>query len=452
MTGLYPLHHQALENLVAPNSVRHAASLAWTLQKKGYSTLFASDDRRFNNLDREFGFQQIIGPKIGVNDILAGSLCDFPLSNLLINTRPGALLMPYNHMNRAGHFSYYPATFDKALEGALARETGQKPLFLAAHFALPHWPYAWAQSSPALVKDEYSLEERGSIYRSAVLEADRQVGNLLQVLQKRGFLQNSLVILLSDHGETLYEKGSRKIKPELYQGKGREQLLSYFKEETSTQPDKSAGHGSDLLSPSQFHCVLAFTIFHQGKPLTRPKRVETRVSLIDIAPTIYSFLHLKQAEPMDGISLINTLLSGEQPEQNRPFMLESGMFPNQFLTRDKALVYAQAIFRVNPENNRLEIRPEKLPVINAMKLYGMIQGDWLLALYPKGQYYITVILRLNDGQWTDNPESDFARKSPLANRLDQLRSFYRDVLADYPRVSLKAGLSMSAQATSSQRQ
>lgn len=441
LTGLYPLHHQARENLVPANQVKSSASVIWKLRQAGYYALFATDDRRFNNLDKDFGFQEIVGPQIGINDVLLGTFNDFPLSNFLVNFRISSWLFPYNHMNRASHYTYYPTTFNQALARALDKNHQNQPLMLAAHFTLPHWPYAWANSSPAEVGDEYSVAERGELYKTAVHEADRQVDALLNHLKKNNLLNDSLVILLSDHGETLYDENSRKTDPERYQGNHPGRLADYFKRKTSTTLLKSAGHGSDLLSPAQFHCLLGIQIIKNNQLISETAVVRTRVSLIDIAPTIEAFTRLKPAPERDGISLLDAFNHRSIAAHNRSFMLESGMFPNQFITRKKAKEYGKLLFRVNPHNDYLEIKKNQLKNIDAMKLYGILQGDWLLALYPDDKKYLTVILRLSDGLWSDDPASDFAMSSPLKPMLQQLRHFYQTDLGAYPqKMALKQSL------------
>lgn len=436
LTGLYPLHSNARENLINPAQMHSDTSIAWSLKKIGYKTIYATDDRRFNNLGEEFGFQEIVGPKIGINEILLGSFYDFPLSNLLVNLPVSQWLFPYNYSNRAGHFSYYPATFDHLLQRRLNQQSPNTPLLLAVHFTLPHWPYAWAATQPEEMGNEFDVKNKELLYKKAVFEADRQVGKLLQYLQTRGALRNSMLIILSDHGEVMYKSGSRKIDPELYQDSFPSTLLLYFNNRTSTKANMSAGHGSDLLSPAQFQSVLGFKIYQRGRRITPAKIINTRVSLIDIAPTILSFL--RQPLPkMDGVSLLKTLLTATKPPANRAFMLESGMLPNQILTREKALHYGKLFFKINPENNLLQINPKALQIINDDKLLGIIQGNWLLVLYPNEPKYIPVILRLSDDKWTDRLDSPFAESSPVNQMLTKLRQFYKKDLSAYPYSKLK---------------
>ncbi|OCH97359.1 hypothetical protein A8135_03645 [Legionella jamestowniensis] len=439
LTGLYPLHHNARYNLMPSGLVKSSKSIAWVLQQKGYETIFATDERRFSTIDKEFGFQKIVGPRLGVNDILLGTFYDFPLSNFLINYSLSRWLFPYNYLNRASHFSYYPDSFNRALHQTLRDASPQKPLFLAVHFALPHWPYAWATSSPAEVGDVYSVQEREGLYFSAVYEADKQVGLLFKQLKETGLLQNAMVVILSDHGESLYQSGSRRTKIANYQGEGQSKLADYFKRKTSTELDMSAGHGSDLLSPVQFHCLLSFNFFNNNQLTLKPKVVDARVALIDIAPTIYSYLKIALKPNFDGVSLLNAILTNERPEK-RAFFLESGELPNQIVSRERAKILGKLLYEVNANNNQLQLRSDKLPLLDALKLYAILDGNWLVALYPDDYQYITVILRLSDNQWTDNLNSTFARSSPAKSMLKQLLQFYQKELASYPKSNVTPDL------------
>jgi hypothetical protein len=431
LTGLHPVHHKARENLISASQVQDKNSFAWDLQKKGYQTFFASDDRRFNNIGKTFGFKEILGPKVGINDFILGSLYDFPLTNLIINFPVSRWFLPYNYLNRASDYSYYPSTFDLALQKKLIKLRTSKPSFIAVHFTLTHWPYSWATSSPYEVKDPFDVRGHGVLYHAAVARVDKQVGLLLETLKREHYLDNSLLLLLSDHGETLYVEGSRNIKRGLYQGSHPSHLEDYFKRKTSTDLDKSVGHGSDLLSLSQFHCVLAYQIFQSGKSILKPQIIDTRVSLIDIAPTIYDFLHYAKPLNMDGISLITSLLDNKKPSDDRSFLLESGIFPNLFLTKAKALEYMQQFYEINRKNNHLELRNEVMPAVKAMKLYGILRDQWLLVLYPDDKQYVQVLLNVSNGQWTDDPKSDFAKNSPMSSLLQEVQNFYKQDLLSF---------------------
>ncbi|MDR3442224.1 MAG: sulfatase-like hydrolase/transferase [Legionella sp.] len=422
LTGLYVKHHHAEENLVAKSTIKSQASIAWILKEQGYDTIFATDDRRFNSIGKEFGFNKIIGPKLGVNDVLLGSFNDFPLSNLLDNFKISAKLFPFNYSNRASFFTYYPQTFSEQLQNELNNPSF--PVFLAVHFTLPHWPYAWAESSPEQVNNEFSIEKRDFLYQQSLQRIDRQFHSLFNYLQQHDYFKNSLLIVLSDHGEVLYYPNSRLTSYANYQGKRPSRFAEYLKQTTATVLNKSAGHGSDILSPRQYLSVLAFRIYENGEITTQRRQINTRVALIDLAPTILNFLHLSNQQKMDGISLLQAVFTPLYTLPNRLFFIESGIYPNQLLSKQKSIEIGETFYNVNSLSGELEIKPEKLNILNQQKLYGIIQDDWVLALYPDKDCYIPIIQNLTTGLWIDDLNSDFAKSTPAGQMYQEMQQFY----------------------------
>ena len=426
LTGLYPEHHGARYNLMPGNRVARQRSIVWRLNQAGYNSLYATDDRRFNPIGQDFGFQRVLGPRLGVNDILLGSFNDAPLSNLLLKLPWSQKLLPYQYLNRANHALYDPQRFDQALQQALKTQKNTAgPQFIAVHFTLPHWPYAFASSLPQDVQNEFNPNERQRLYADALHRADQQVKNLMQTLEEEGYLQNALVILLSDHGETLNQRGSRSTTASKYRGQGKEQLTQYLQALSTASLDQSSGHGSDLLSPAQYHCVLGVQRYVNQR-LTNPSRsVTTRVALLDVEPTLVDFAKLSSQQPVDGISLLPQIQAAKPPPlAKRSFILESGMLPNRTITRDNAQRIGQQFFKVNPNNGQLVIKQQQLKTLDAMKLYAVLDDDWLLALYPAQEGYLPILQRLSDGLWTDDLKDAFAHQSPAPQLLLALRDFY----------------------------
>ncbi len=426
LTGLYPYHHQARYNLMPPDLVKSSHSMAWSLQRVGYQTIFATDDRRFNSIGKEFGFKKIIGPKLGANDVLLGTLNDFPLSNLLVNLPVSRWLFPYNYINRASYFSYYPQSFDKVLEDAVVTESQtSSPLFMAVHFTLAHWPYTWAESMPHQIKDDYVAENRKALYLKALQRVDQQVAHFLQQLQRHGYLENSLVVLLSDHGEAFYVKGSRQTNPLTYQGQGPSAFADYLQRKTDTALDMSVGHGSDLLGTDQYHCLLAFKRYKHKQLITTPKMINTRVALIDLRPTIQAFLGIPTHHQMDGISLAKAIMNNNEPLPERVFIMESGMLANQFLTRKKVMLIGKKFFTIDPHTSQLQLHKNEIATLDTLKLYAVMKGPWIVALYPDDNSYLPITLNLQNGQWIDDLNTAFAKRSPALSLLNDLKQFYK---------------------------
>jgi hypothetical protein len=422
LSGLHPAHHQVRYNLIRTRLAAEK-SIAWEMKQKHYTTLFATDDRRFNLLDESFGFQHIIGPREGVNDMLLGTFNDFLLGNLFINSQIGKWFFPYNYMNRASYFSYYPQTFNQALKQAIETRESGKPIFMAVHFTLPHWPYAYASSSDPSAYQEYNIADRIPLYQQALRAADQQVYTFLQTLKNNHLLHHALVIVLSDHGETLYTPLSRPLSRETYQATEKSVFETYLEKHTSTVLDRSAGHGSDVLSPEQFHCVVAMQYYHQGQPQYSARRIKERIGLQDVAPTLLDYTHQATAS-LDGISL-RPYVEQKKRIPQRTFILESGMLPNQFLSREQARLAGKTFFEVDPITTLLHIRQDKLDELDKQKLYAVLKNHWILALYPTKKKYIPVLQETNTKAWTDDLNSAFAQHSPAKSLLKALKSFYK---------------------------
>lgn len=109
-----------------------------------------------------------------------------------------------------------------------------------------------------------------SAYRKSVFSLDVQLGDLWDQLKDQGLLENSLVVLFSDHGEEFFEHGR-------------------------------ASHSSFYDHTSH----VAFWIFN---PKSRgARRVDTRVvTLVDLMPTLLALLEVPGPKQMQGVDLNTT--------------------------------------------------------------------------------------------------------------------------------------------------
>ena len=106
----------------------------------------------------------------------------------------------------AGHFLDWLATRKSA-----------KPFFAFLFFDAPHGPYAYPQEfdkfTPSLKTANYiTVGEKDTIplknsYQNAINFDDALTGKILDYLKKHEFLQNTIVLISSDHGEEFYESG-----------------------------------------------------------------------------------------------------------------------------------------------------------------------------------------------------------------------------------------------------
>lgn len=186
---------------------------------------------------------------------------------------------------------------DQALEW-LDRH-GAGPLFLFVHYYDVHSDYA---SEPAYER-EFVRPYRGpadgttaqlmafregkarlgpadaphlvDLYDAGIRQMDDEVRRLVEGVRVRGLLERTLLVVTSDHGEEFFERGG---------------VL----------------HGR-----TQFQEVARVPLLVQGPGLPRGRRVGLPVSLIDVAPTVLSWLGLPAVEGLDGADL-SLVLAGEE--------------------------------------------------------------------------------------------------------------------------------------------
>ena len=231
LTSQYPSHTKVREDNSALSSLSLDKTLAQELKAAGYTTIYASDDNRFSYLETEFGFDHHIGGKGGIVDYMMGIINDFPLSNLLVPTKMGKLLFPYQYGSHSAAFTHDPNNFLDLIQDKLAHLNTQKPIFLAVHFNVSAFP--WQSFNDQLSNSSGTLD----LYKNALQKADATLGVFLDNLKEQGLLNHALVILLSDHGITLALPGDRQTREERYVGDRTKILLKRTRYITSKRMD-----------------------------------------------------------------------------------------------------------------------------------------------------------------------------------------------------------------------
>lgn len=425
LTGDYPKTNGARYDLIPLSRIDRAASMAKTFQRLGYETVYATDEKRFSNIDDSFGFDRLIGPKIGFNDFLLGNANDFPLTNLITNLRLGRWLFPYNYANRGANKTYYPFSFTQWLADFLGR-THKKPLFLNIHLCLSHWPYVWA-GSRAYSFPFHDFKEVRQAFNISVRHMDHQFENVMQHLQRNQLLHNAIVIVVSDHGESLEFPGDRLTDPKNYHGiPGQPSPFKRYLEKKNSPINKSNGHGADLLSPSQNQVVMAFRRY--GNSHYPNKNIFSPTSLIDIKPTLFNLLSLPKPAS-DGISLKPYLIDSSMNRQSpRSIFMESGFAPDAIVLVNpnfkKLVQVGIQYYTVNPKDGRVYMKDEFGKEIIRTKQRAIFYNGWVLATYPTDNGIIPVLMNLKTKQWTDQPNSKWAAQTPFNQLWQTLKKFY----------------------------
>lgn len=416
LTGNYPKKTGVRFNLPNQTQLDFKNSLAAILKQHGYETLYASDETRFSNIENKMGFDHVVTPPMGLNDFLLGTFNDFPLSNLIINTTIGKWLFPYSYGNRPAYVTYQPDSFLNLLESKLVT-IKNKPLMLAIHFCLPHWPYLWAdlpgQSTPLLER-----------YQKSITRVDLQIRDLFSILKSQGLLEQAIVVVLSDHGEALELDGDRITESSLFQGS---HIPHFYPPSLDKEKiNQSAGHGTDVLGLSQYHSLLAFKLYGLGEQ--KMGVISDLVTLLDIKPTLLDLLNFpRQAWK---VSLAN-LIRGQSTIKplHEDVFLESDFTPASMRTvypeMRKVALEGMNLFQINPKTTRVTFKEDIGQKIIQSKQFADIHGDWILALYPQDhQRMIPILVNLKTGKWTNDLDSSYAFHSPAKRMLLVLKQFF----------------------------
>lgn len=158
----------------------------------------------------------------------------------------------------------------RAFAGWLKAAPSEGPFFAWIHFFDPHMPYA----PPSPFRERF----RSSPYDGEVAYTDQQVGVALDELRARGQLDDTLVVLTSDHGESLGEHGERTHGFFVYDATLRIPLI--------------------LRSPRSLPAGLT---------------VEAQVTTVDLAPTLLELAGVSVPEGVQGRSLVR-MMNGEEGE------------------------------------------------------------------------------------------------------------------------------------------
>ena len=195
---------------------------------------------------------------------------------------------------------FAPRVFSMASEFVRAAEAGQ-PFFLVVDCFDPHEPwdppdrYLSRYDGPEPIVPEYSdagwigereLERMRELYAGEVAMTDRWLGRFLETLDSSDFAQETLLVVLSDHGVALGEHDATgkpfwALYPEITD-------IPFF---VRHPEGRGAGETSDFYASTH-----------------------------DVAPTVLGFLGVEPEQPMDGEDL-SVLFDGGRPQERNHFTL-----------------------------------------------------------------------------------------------------------------------------------
>ena len=129
---------------------------------------------------------------------------------------------------------------------------------------------------------EHILDHRNR-YDSSILQFDRQLGVLMEALAARGELENTLIVVTSDHGEGLWQ---RAMNPDEI---AKDALF----------PALYDSHGAQL-----FEEQVQVPLVLRGPGVPRGERMTAPVDLVDVAPTVLALADVPVTRAYDGDALV----------------------------------------------------------------------------------------------------------------------------------------------------
>ena len=254
------------------------------------------------------------------------------------------------------------------------RETCDEPFFMTVFFTGSHFPYAapapyfhryarkdyrgrykydkevWVEHGQTLAPAEQ--EHIRGLYDGTVAAADAAAGLLLAELRRNRLLDSTIVVILADHGEDLFEAG------------------------------RWHGHGDHLYGDRQNHIPLA--IVDPRQPGSTQD--DSLVRDVDVAPTLYALTGVTPPADLDGRPLP---LDGA-PIEARPAFSETGLWVGQPLGISPSLRFPYPALvdaaEVDPSrDDEVVLKRAVVPIVNFAKHRSVRDGRWQLVYLPLAQ-------------------------------------------------------------------
>jgi arylsulfatase A-like enzyme len=280
LTGLYPMQHGAIDPRSSLNDITEY--LPESLQKIGYETFGIYSGPPLSPI---FGFSKGFDKYINCNKFksidellqnISGQNIFDSFSGWFTKRNSKKPYFAFLHMWDV-HFAYCPPELYNRLfdqnDNVISisnDDPSTKKIFLEATLEDSN------QTRPLLDEEKIKIniqecKQRMALYDGEIRWTDQIIGKIIKLLEHSGSIDDTMIIITSDHGEAFKEHGKYGHSNTLFDEEIKISLIIYYPK----------------LFPSQ--------------------KCENLVSLIDIEPTIAEVLHLKRNSNKPGISLLKII-------------------------------------------------------------------------------------------------------------------------------------------------
>lgn len=301
-TSTFPPDHGIRHMFPRPEELRlRMPTLIQALKKQGYDTGMISDFAGDIFARLGFGFDHIQAPHLTLQNLIRQRSLEFHyfLLSFLI-TPVGRDIFPVMWLMPLNIDPYYVTnTCKRFIRNAV---NAGKPFFMFYFSSNSHFPYGsqypyYQMYAKRLYRGPHKYrkvdmmktysgfdlnpedkEQIVSLYDGAVRMFDDQVGEMLAFLKRSGLERNTIIVLFSDHGESLYENGY------------------------------GTGHGDHLRGPYSNNMTFGVCSPYED---FGGRRIVPTVRDIDIAPTLLDLVKIPPPATFKGHSLLPVMRGGE---------------------------------------------------------------------------------------------------------------------------------------------
>ncbi|MFW5862535.1 MAG: sulfatase [Spirochaetota bacterium] len=410
---------------------KQRVTLAQVLSDEGYHTSlfgdFAADI--FPRID--LGFDRVHAPTFNARIMIQQAILKNHLFLIpFLTGKTGRMLFPC--IKEYAEFADPGIVTRNIIDEIDTRKRKGNPFFITAFYSVTHFPYPgpypyykkftsksyagpYKYSKQRMISldtrsagntstSREDIEHIRALYDGCILAFDDAVGSIVQHLEAKGILDNTIILITSDHGENLYEK------------------------------DYGMGHGEHLRGA---YSLKIPCIFH-GPGVPGNRQISRIHSSIDIAPTICHLTDTPIPDDFHGISLMPGIVhetSGITKNHNAAQRInaytETGIwFDNRshHFFQKQRIMYPEitGIATIDLKNNHeIVITPYYDRMVEIAKHRSIIYNHYKLIYIPTTSGIEYELYNLN----SENPDLDISASAP------RLVTYMKTRLFDFLRTS-----------------
>jgi len=194
-----------------------------------------------------------------------------------------------------------------------------------------------------------------ALYDGSVRLFDDQVGEMLDFLKRSGLERNTIIVLFSDHGESLYENGY------------------------------GTGHGDHLRGP--YSNNMTFGVYSPFEDF-KGRKIAPTVRDIDIAPTLLDLVGIQPPASFKGRSLLPVMRGNEFA--GYPAYMETELWytpETPYIKNRVRMAYPgiQELLELEPQTDEIILKKEYVPLVIQAK-YRAVQLNEKKYIYMPGDH------------------------------------------------------------------